>query len=455
MFKGNLSNERFNMMCDLIQRGSCDSLKYLCNGVTLEPFQTLMVAWILIMRTFICTLDTGLGKTLIASAVMKWLNNAGEVDKILYVTENAGIMQTANKIQEYTGLKVKTCNASEEQAISLLASNNDFDVLLISYQALQSYGVTMYLVSNISKFNTVIYDECQWISELHNSNTWEITRQMRKYFTYVVMFSATPFKTNPMQMLRQVELLDPTVIGNINAYIKDKVQRSVMYEITDWFGLDQIRQDLTLYVNGFTREELGIGIKYNPVAHVVDPIPQQMTIDGKEMYRIKSYTNSDALKELLQIVDDAIGEFKQGIVYCSTNENKTMLKEALTARGVRCEIIDGTLSKKHERAQIQKRYLDGGLSVLIINVTTALDLPSSYCVFYELCDAGTTMQFIGRCVRGLADSELDVHFILVDGTYEIDYFYNSIYRKSTYLQQVLGKDGRLMKSIKAQVDNAI
>ena len=54
-----------------------------------------------------------------------------------------------------------------------------------------------------------------------------------------------------MQMLKQVELLDHAIIGNINKYIEDKAQRSVMYEITDWYGLDRIKEDLTLFVNGF------------------------------------------------------------------------------------------------------------------------------------------------------------------------------------------------------------
>ena len=121
-------------MQQLLERGRCDSLKDLCYGITLEWFQTLMVAWILIMRKFICTLDTGLGKTIIASAVMRWLYNSGETKKFLYIAENGGLKQTAKKISEYTGLTVKTCNATEEEGLKLFESE-DFNILLISYQA--------------------------------------------------------------------------------------------------------------------------------------------------------------------------------------------------------------------------------------------------------------------------------------------------------------------------------
>ena len=453
MLKGSLTDEKMELMKELVNRGSCQSLKYLCNGIVLEDFQSLMTAWILIIRTFICTLDTGLGKTVIASAVMKWLKNSGESMNFLYVAENGGIPQTAKKVTEYTGMRVRTCNATEEQAELLnLTTPDDYDILMISYQALQSFGVAKYLVSYRECFPTIIYDECQWLSELNNSNTWEITRQMRKYFRDVIMFSATPFKSSPMQMLKQVELLDPTILGNINAYIADKCTRSVMYEITDWHGLDQIREDLTLYVNGFTREELGIEIKYHPFAHIVKPLPEQCEIKAHEMTKIKSYRDADSLKELVNIVLDAITEMKQGIIYCSTNENKAMLKEVFDNLDVSCEIIDGTLSDKKKRSEVQKRYMDGEISILIINITTTLDLPSQYCVFYELCDAGTITQFIGRCIRGLGDTELDVHFILTDDTYEIDYFYNSIWKKSVYIQECLNKDDRLMKAIKKQVD---
>lgn len=450
---GKLSSEKFELMRELIARGKCESLKYLCNGIVLEDFQTMMVAWILIMRTFICTLDTGLGKTIVASAVMKWLHNTKETDKFLYVVENAGMSQTAKKVSMYTGLTVRTCNASESQALSLLSTDiNDFDILMISYQALQSFGVAQFLVHHTAYFDTVIYDECQWISELNDSNTWEITKQMRKHFRDVIMFSATPFKTDPMQLLKQVELLDSTILGNINSYISDKCTRSLMYEITDWYGLDTIRSDLTLYVNGYTRDELGIGIKYFPHAYVCDSIEEQTTVKAHDMYRIKSYGDAETMHTLLNIVNDSVMELKQGIIYCSTNENKKLLLNTLTANGIACDVIDGTVSDKKRRQYTIDKYNSGELSVLILNITTTLDLPSDYCIFYELCDAGTILQFIGRCVRGIADSELDVHFILANNTYEITYFYNSIYRKSLYIQQILGKDDRLMKAIRSQVD---
>ena len=87
--------------------------------------------WILIVRKFICTLDTGLGKTLIASAVMKILHDSGETDKFLYVVENAGLIQTANKVMSYTGLRVVTCDATESKGSVLEYMKDDsYDVLM-------------------------------------------------------------------------------------------------------------------------------------------------------------------------------------------------------------------------------------------------------------------------------------------------------------------------------------
>lgn len=453
MLRGNLTDEQMEMLSILVDRGSCDSLKHICNGITLTNYQTLLTAWILITRKFICTLDTGLGKTVIASAVIKWLWNSGESKNFIYVCENAGMNQTANKIANYTGLNVITCDASIAGA-ELISTKTpeDYQILVISYQALQSYELAKYLVMYHWCFNTIIYDECQWLSELHNSNTWEITKCMRKNFRDVVMFSATPFKTNPLQMLKQVELLDSSIIGNINAYIEDKCTRSKMYEIVDWYNLDKIKEDLTLYVNGFTRKELNIDINYKPFAHLCEPLEEQTLIEPHNMHRIKSY-NADNLTKLKDIIFDYVMDIKKGIIYCSTNENKMLLKKTLEEMDISYGIIDGTLSDKNKRFEIQSRYIDGEISVLIINVTTTLDLPSDYCIFYELCDAGTVTQFIGRCIRGLDSSELDVHFILTKDTYEIKYFYNSIWKKSKYLQDTLGKDNIVMNEIKKLVDN--
>lgn len=451
-----MTQEKMRDLQDLIAIGRCDEVKNVLYGVELEPFQTLLVKWILIVRKFICALDTGLGKTLIASAVMKILHDSGETDKFLYVVENAGLIQTANKVMSYTGLRVVTCDATESKGSVLEYMKDDsYDVLMISYQAIQSFDVARYLIKHIELFDTVMYDECQWISELNNSNTWEITKQMRRHFRDVVMFSATPFRTNPMQLLKQVELLDKSILGNINEYINGRVKRDVMYNIVEWYGLDEIKKDLVIYVNGFTREELGIKIEYNPVAHVVMPIQYQLSVEQHEIHKVKAFNNADSMKELISIVSEGVDDFKQGIIYCSTNDNKRLLLDELSKNGIDAEVIDGTISDKRKREEVKNRYLVGEIPVLIINVTTTLDLPSSYCIFYELCDAGTVNQFVGRCVRGLADTELDVHFILVDGTCEIEYFYNNLYKKSVYLQQALGKDGRLMHAIKKQVDNNV
>lgn len=449
---GSMTEEQFSEWCKLIEDGKCDELKDILFNIELKPFQTLLTRWITIVKTFICTLDTGLGKTVIASAVMVWLRENKGYKKFLYVAENAGLSQTAIKIRGYTGFNIRVCNATTESASSLIVSDGNFDVLLISYQALQSYGIAAYLVANIDDFNIAIFDECQWLSELNNSNTWEITKQMRKYFEYFVMFSSTPFKTNPMQLLKQVELLDYKILGNINKYIKDKCSRDLVYGITDWFGLEKIKKDLTVFVNGFTREELDIEICYEPHAIITLPTINQIEVEPKTMYRIKSDTNAESFEKVVSIIEDNIIEFRQGIIYCSTNNNKALLRDELLNHGISVEVIDGTLSNKKERRLIQQRYLDGEISVLIVNITTTLDLPSSYCIFYELCDAGTMIQFIGRCVRGLEDSNLTVYYMIVDGTYEVEYFYNCVYKKSKYLQGILGKDEKLMSAIKKQID---
>lgn len=455
MRKGSLTNSQLAELNALVQVGKCDELKNICYGIELDDFQTLLAKWMLITRKFICTLDTGLGKTIIASAVMKYMRDNKITKRFVYVVENAGMAQTMMKIQQYTDLRVFTCTASIDDAYKLGYTKENFDVLMINYQALQSYGVSLYLLQHIDEFDTLIFDECQWLSEINNSNTWEIAKQMRKHFRDLFMFSATPFRTNPLQLLKQVEMLDSNILGNINEYIKDKVTRSVMYEITDWHGLDTIKSDLTLFVNGFSREELGIDIKYNAIANISEALPEQENIEAKDMTQIKGFSNAESMHNTINIVLEHIDDFEQGIIYCSTNVNKALLRDELIRNGVSVEIIDGTLSNKKERDIVQSRYLNGEISVLIINITTTLDLPSSYCIFYELCDAGTVTQFIGRCIRGLADSDLTVYFMLVADTYEIDYFYNSIYRKSVYLQKILGKDDRLMNAIKKQIDKEV
>ena len=48
--------------------------------------------------------------------------------------------------------------------------------------------------------------------------------------------------------MKQVELLDKSILGNINEYINGRVKRDVMYNIVEWYGLDEIKKDLVIYV---------------------------------------------------------------------------------------------------------------------------------------------------------------------------------------------------------------
>lgn len=452
-----MTDKQIKMVVDLICRDSYEPLTSICNGIQLKPFQTLLAAWIIIQRKFICTLDTGLGKTVIASAVMKWLHNAKETEKFVYVVENAGLRQTASKVGGYTGLRVLTCNATEARGLELFDEDEDFDILMISYQALQSYPVAAYLVENIEHFNTIIFDECQWVSQLHNSNTWEIVTMMRDKFRDVIMFSATPFKTNPLQLLKQVELLDPAILGNTNAYLKDKVVYDKMFGIRDWKDLPGVQEDLTFFVNGFTREDLGIEIEYTPIAHLIQGTTEQADIPHNKMFEIKGRGGERALEELERTLAHHVSRGEQGLVYCSTNENKEYLHETLTSRGFNVGVVDGTVSKKKgmNRNTTLDKYLMGEYDILLINITTSLDIPSNYCVFYELCDAGTTVQFIGRCIRGLADCDVVVHFFITLDTYEVEYFYENLYKKSSYLQATLGKDETVMKTVKQSLDKVL
>ena len=67
---------------DIIDRKSVYALRYVLNGYVLEDFQTVDALTAIVRKVAVLSHDTGMGKTVIASAIIKMLHNQVSKQKV-------------------------------------------------------------------------------------------------------------------------------------------------------------------------------------------------------------------------------------------------------------------------------------------------------------------------------------------------------------------------------------
>lgn len=446
---GDVSLDKIDVLNSLIHRRNYAPIGGILNDIELEWFQNICLSWSLIVKNCVVTLDTGLGKTIVATAYMRYVTNlTGK--KFIYVCERGALEQTASKITKYSGLKcIKFTGEKEVVEENILKGITGVDVILITYQALQSFTLNQYLVSNIDKLVGLVIDECQHLGD-RTSITTRICKSISNNFQYKLFLSATPFKVKPEQFLSVLNVLDRTFVPSIDDTIREFAVKDESGKIIEYDNLDVLQDRLKLKVIGFTRKELGLKGKYNVKAIIANPSKEEREAVNLNMWKvIKGNPNNDNFERLCSFLNERRMFNKKGLIYCNTNSNKNMLRTYLAERGFKVAVIDGTLTKKSDRPLIQQAFSNNEYDVLITNITTGLDLQCDFVLFWEL--TLDFKQMIGRGERGIKGNNLEIVFILTKDTVEISYFEKNVYRRSLLLKEMCSKDNDELESILKQV----
>ena len=88
---------------------------------------------------------------------------------------------------------------------------------------------------------------------------------------------------------------------------------------------------------------------------------------------------------------------------------------------------------------------DTSIDVVLLSVTTAVDLDCEYVVFYEF--TVDVKQLMGRAHRGVENKVVQVYFLLTKGTGEVQYFIDNIYNKCELFARILGKEDRAILEV--------
>ena len=434
---------QIELLKELLIRDEYAPFSNMLNGIHLEPFQTFSIAQALIVKEVILSWDTGLGKTLAASAVIKWYSKAEPSMKFLVVCKRGNYTDVVKKIKDSTGLNVVGCTAEDEKVTETFVKMGleDKDVLVLTYEAIRNFKVNLALFRVRRFFKGIIVDESHLVGN-DKSNTHKILKSMIKRAKFKMLLTATPLTISPRQVINQFEIICPDFFKDI-----DKDKYSNYFEIKNDEGkvigyqhLDELERDLGIHYINFTRQQLGLKGEYDVKIVKCNP---SVNIDLEKLTKnkrhiLKTEQGGDAIEKLVRLCKDLASQGKKGIIYADLNELKSLCLKELKIAGLKVDIIDGSLSDTKERDKTKDKFNNNELDVLITNITEGLDLTCDFIIFYEL--TLKYKQMIGRGERGLRGQNLEIYFFIVKDTIDEEFFITNIYERGILLRELCKKD---------------
>lgn len=440
-----ITEREFELLKALGKRGSMDSLKNSIKEYELTDMQAYVTAFAYIREKCIISFDTGMGKTLIGAALMNLDASGG---KWIFVSKNNNLSQNVAKLRRLLfNKRVESTTCQNEDLAAFILNSSLADVYVITFEALTSIHLTRFLFEHRFKFSGIIVDESHNIGNVGSQRSEMVKHMLRNCFKYQYFLTATPLTINPLQILNQVNMLDPELVPDPQElemkYTTYKVGQVVGYHHLDALA-DYIGER---YVN-VTRESQGMRGNYKPqlviAQHDADPTKLQNPFSIKDIKSDPKCMSVEALKRIIKRHNEK-GE--KGLIYANLEVYKSMLIQELSSI-CRVDRLDGTVSNSNKDTVVSK-FNDGDYDVLVSNLTEGRDMNCDYIVFYEM--TSLFKQFIGRGERGLEGRDLDIYFILLDKSYEIKFFYAHVYKTSILLDTLCGKDTSEIKAIEKQL----
>lgn len=431
------------LLSELAKQDSYEPILGSCYGKILTKEQLAATVFSLIIKKNIISFDTGLGKTVIASALINLvLEKEG---RALFILKRTTMEELYKKIKESCKKSIRCGNITNEQSVidKMICKRkaDTCNLLVISSDSLANNEVNNYLYGVRNSLTIVIVDEMHLFSNLTSVESRLMDKLMNKS-EYSFALTATPFQRDIIQLINTGYMLNNNVFGGK----KPREMYNVFTEyrdgkVTGYKNLEMLKKIMSKIMFNVTREMLNIEVDKKCKIHLVRGKEEWRNKRGNEAFRmIKADTESQPYYKLCELLTTHVGAGRKGLVYINLNEIKSVIFEKLKLLGFRVDIVDGTISNKKDRERTKERYRRGDIDVLIINTVASLDLEGDFVIFYELTLQYT--QMIGRLCRTYEDKQIFIDFIIAEGTYEETFFKNNVYSKVKLLSEICDKDSR-------------
>lgn len=412
-------------LLEIKDKKSFEAFTYLCDGMEAAPFQAVSVLLWLYKKKGLFRFDPGMGKTYTSALAMTALSNIEPETKCLFLIKKTQITQTSNDIRLYTGKRVITCTGEYNDIIDKLSTHPDeYDVLMMTHEALQSDIVCLTLAKLVGFFNMCVVDEAHFLSNKKESDRITVLGALCDRIPYVAFLTATPFISRAEQFSSILHLMDRSTFSR-----PDKLLKQLR---------NDERPDLfyPLSIHSYDRVSEGIANTYDVKVAWVEPHDFQRDAKGAQLLRTLrgegSYNQLNELKRVLLLKQQ---EQKRGIVYIYYHDTREWVLEQLEGCDIKYACIHGG-TPQYERDRIQQEFQDKEIDVVITSVTTSINLDCEYIYFYQY--TLEIKQIMGRGERGLNPKVLELHFQFTRHTNDAQFFLDNVYMLSKKVRAWIG-----------------
>lgn len=417
--------EWYRLLSEINSLKSYKAIENIVPNYILTDFQCVDLLRLLHAKRYCLFYDTGIGKTLMAGAMINAVRKENPKAKFLMIVLKSQLAQTPEKMKDYTGLRV-SCFSAESVQIKQQMFRKDFvqaDIVILTHDCLNNMAVMSKIYEEKDKFCGIIIDEAHNLSNFHEAKSSMMLFSMAKQFEYCLALTATPTRVEAKQTARLLYLVSRDSIDDIN-------KQSHIIE----------NEGLKCYTDVAvvrTRKELNIVTNYKTSVHMIKPLAHQVGVTGINLFQTtKGEGAQPQVNKLVEIIK-SYPEYCKGLVYIRHHAVREYVINELDKAGIKYECINGQTPLK-KRNVICKDFNSGKLDIVITSVTEALDLDCEYIIFYEF-DVNI-QQMVGRGNRGLNPKQLDIHFIFTKDTGESMFFLTNVYNRSIIIRNIMGQD---------------
>lgn len=415
---------------ELLALQSYDAIEHVLPSRTLAKWQAVHVLVALENKCAILSHQTGLGKTTLAIALMKLLRNANPEMKFIFVGTRRQETQAVAEFKSLGGFST-TFISAENSAVSV-AQKLKFlgtDILFLTHESLNRVEIMRELLPHVGRFGCVFGDEAHLLGNFREAMSAWMFNCLCRRCEYRYALTATPMTTHAAQISDLCYTLDWETFPDPNA-LKNKLLGGMV-----------LKEQYPNFYISYDRRDLGIENQYLVFLELVKPTQRQVGARGADLFRLTRGEEAEPQrKALADLLVRLKSEGKKGLVFVYHHEYRKMLLEYLEGRddfGLRYDCIHG-LTDVRKSAQIQRAFNAGELDCVFTSITTNMNLDCDYVVLYEY--TADLRQMVGRGERGLVPKSLEVHFLFTVETGEVNYFINTVWSRSDFIQNVLSKD---------------
>lgn len=421
----------------LVQLNSYKAIRGVLKNETLKDLQCVDILKALYRKRSIIVYSTGMGKTFIASAIIKMLLNEDPDKKFLILIKNTQLEQTPAKMFSLLGLQY-VVSTGEAESVRNTLENGRFKsvpITFLTHSCLESEKALKVLVKEKHFFDALIIDEAHCLNNFTASNSGSVLAGLSKCYEYVIALTATPIRSNIGQFSKLAHIIDPVNYPDIK-----KLSRALSS------GRFDFSSDPCFVINR-NRAEFGTVEKLLAIPVMIQPMPEQRFAVGTDLFKVCKGDGAIRQAEtLVNVILERINHGEKGLVYVNMHAIREWIEPFLSNAGIKYACINGRIHDRSERARILQEFNEeNAYDVIITSITESLDLDCEYVIFYEF--TLDVDQMIGRAYRGFDDKELKVYFLITEDSGEVDYFYNNILPRSMLIQKILGKGNSAVLSI--------